>query len=90
MFKTIKVSDPDESREYRILAVNLSQVSSVKLGTPDEGTKYITYSLSEVQMSDGSVFEFDQEDERNHDFLSETVGILWEQYYKAIPATDIG
>lgn len=90
MFKTIRISDPDERREYRILAVNLNQVASVKLGTPEEETKYVTYTYSLVNLVDGSSFEFDQEDEKNHDFLSEVLGVTWEQYYKAIPATDIG
>jgi hypothetical protein len=67
------------------IAINLNQVAAVRLGTPDEGTKWITFTRTEVELATGTKYLIDQEDEVNYDFLCKVFGFDWQKHYKAIP-----
>jgi hypothetical protein len=74
MFETIISGDAT-------VAVNLSQVASARLGTPDEDLAYNTHTLTEVILVNGSKYLIDQDNEFNYDFLAKVFGWNWQEYY---------
>lgn len=65
----------------QLVSINPAFITSAILGTPDEGTQYITYSPTKIELSTGTTIEIDQNDEDNHDFLMSLFGFNWEKEY---------
>jgi len=74
MFETIISGDAT-------VAVNLSQVASARLGTPDEDLAYNTHTPTEIILVNGSKYLIDQDNEFNYDFLAKVFGWNWQEHY---------